>query len=148
MAEHKATGLAAGVSAAGAGGGTLLVLYATSLPDTNQWKQLLLLASPSLSVFVGVAWLWIRVQIANYVQWKTMQSLAKGAKATLLEAIANPNTSDEHKKKLRARLEEVELILSDHQLKRIRDFTVVTAQDVRDTERTFKDSLSTSTPEK
>ncbi len=121
----------AGASAAGVGGGTLLVLYANSLPDSSHIKFWLVLAAPSVSVFLGVIWLWLRVEIANYVQGLKVRSIARAAKATLQEALANPSTSEEHKSRIRSRLEEVEMLLSDHQMKRIRAISTVTIHDLQ-----------------
>ena len=48
-------------------------------------------------MFLGVSWLWLQVEIANYVQWLKVRSLARSAKSTLQEAMANPDTSAKHK---------------------------------------------------
>jgi hypothetical protein len=83
---------------------------------------------------LGVVWLWLRVEVANYVQWLKVKAFAKSAKLTLQESLNNPSTSEEHKKVIRARLEEVELLLADHQMKRIRSVATITVKDVQEIE--------------
>lgn len=121
----------AGAGAAGAGGGTLLVMLANTL--SNLWKSWLIVASPSVSIILSALWLWFQVGIANYVQDLKLKQLVRSTKAILLEALDNPNTSDDHREAIRKRLEELELIIADRQMKQIRSLSPVTASDIRKT---------------
>lgn len=107
----------------------MLVLFAKDLPEGN-WKSALLLTAPALSVTLGALWLFLRVEIANYVQWLKVKSLAKSMQLTLTEALKSTTTSDEHKRVLRTQLEEVGLLLTAQQMKRIKAVAIVTADDV------------------
>lgn len=121
----------AGAGAAGAGGGTLLVMLANTL--SNPWKSWLIVDSPSVSIILSALWLWCQVGIANYVQDLKLKQLVRSTKAILLEALDNPNTSDDHREAIRKRLEELELIIADRQMKQIRSLSPVTASDIRKT---------------
>ena len=61
-----------GAGAAGVGGGTVLVAIASSMKDSNPLKQWLLLAAPSLSVFLSVVWLWLGTKFSNYLDDKEL----------------------------------------------------------------------------
>ena len=124
-----------GAGAAGVGGGTLIVLIANNLPSDSAIKPWLLLLSPAASVSLSALWLWLRIEIANYVQDNRVKSLAKAAKSALEEALQNPHTSDGHKSRIREQLEEVESLLATRHLTKLKDLRPVTASDVLDFER-------------
>jgi hypothetical protein len=116
----------AGAGAAGIGGGTLLVTLANSLPNESRIKFWLILISPSVSVVLSVIWLWAQVEIANYMQDRKLRSLVKSIKTTLQDALNNPNTSEDHRNVIRKKLEEVEIIIADRELGKIRSLTPIT----------------------
>lgn len=134
LKESKTT---AGV--AGASGGTLLAAIASSLPNENSLKFWLLILAPSISVLVGVLWLWTQVEIANYWQDRKLKTIVKTAKRVLLEALENPNTSEEHRKLLQKKLEETELVIADIHLGRIKSMSaLLTVSDIKDIESKIK----------
>ena len=110
--------------AAGIGGGTLLVLFANQLPEADPLKQWLLLVAPTVSITLTAIWLWLKVEIANFVQDKKVKSLANAAKIALQEALENPLTSDLHKEKIRIHLEEVESLLAARHLSKLKNLRV------------------------
>jgi len=116
--------------AAGIGGGTLFVLIANSLPPDSVMKPWLLLITPAVSITLSAIWLWIRVEIANYVQDLQVKSLAKAAKVALENALLNPHTSAAHKSRIRENLEEVEILLTTRHLTRLKNFKPMTGSDV------------------
>jgi hypothetical protein len=107
----KSLGLASKTNAglAGAGGGTLLVLLADSLPESSTLKDALILASPSISVFVTSMWLWVQIRLFNYMQEKKLDVLVRQTKIMLKETLENSDTSDAHRETIRELLEELEL---------------------------------------
>jgi hypothetical protein len=120
----------AGAGAAGVGGGTLLVLLANNLPPQDaKLKTCLLLAAPSLSIFLGGVWLWLQLRIANYLQDREALAIIDSAKVTLEQALKNTNTSEDHRAKLRTQLETLELIAVERQMDRIKALHVVTEKD-------------------
>jgi hypothetical protein len=106
---------------------------ASSLPDGDRYKVWLLLLAPSVSLAVTAIWLWAQVEIANYMQDRKIRSVAKNIRTTLQASLANPNTSEEHRLVIRKKLEEIDLIIADRELSRIRSLVPVTFSDVRKT---------------
>ncbi len=116
--------------AAGIGGGTLFVLIANNLPTDSVIKPWLLLITPAVSISLSAVWLWLRVEIANYVQDLRIKSLAKAAKVAFENALLNPHTSEEHKSRIRERLEEVEILLTTRHLTRLKNVNPITVSDI------------------
>jgi hypothetical protein len=110
----------AGAGAAGAGSGTLLVLLANNLPERNPWRSWLVLLAPSLSIAITVAYAWGRKAIDEYLERRRVERFVREAKVTLKEALENRNTSETHRKKLRAQLEELELLLVKASIEKVR----------------------------
>lgn len=115
-----------GATATGAGSGTLLVIIAESLPETNPLKSWLVIVAPTLSVTLSALWYWAQIEIANYLQEKKIYTLVQKTKKTLLVALNNSDTSNEHREAIRRKLEELELIVSDQQMKKIRSLAPAT----------------------
>ena len=99
-----------GAGAAGAGGGTLLVLLARNLPDDNPWKSWLVLLAPAVTVFLSGSWLWIQAAIAERAREKEKRQLFEMAKETIRKSMDDPHGSPEHKESLRKTLEDLQLI--------------------------------------
>lgn len=118
--EKIPSGTKAGAGAAGAGSGTLLVLLANNLPDRSPWKSWLVILAPSLSIGVTILYAWARKTIEHYIDRRQLEKFVRDAKATLKEALENPNTSDEHRKQLRAELESLEILLVKSNIDRVR----------------------------
>ena len=110
-ASKRASATSAG--AAGASAGTLLVLLARNLPDSNPWKSWALVLAPSLSVFLS--WLLIRVrhEAEYYLAKRNRQRVFDAIIAKIREALDNPLTSEEHKQTMRKELEQVEKLRID-----------------------------------
>ena len=116
----KPSGGKAGAGAAGAGSGTLLVLLANNLPDRSPWKSWLVLVAPSLSIGITVLYVWIRKAVDEYLDKRKIERFVREAKTTLQEGLNNPNTSDAHRRKLRTQLEELELLLVEASIQKVR----------------------------
>lgn len=129
--HSEANGGKTGAGLAGAGGGTLLAFVATSLPDTNTLKPWLLYAAPSVSIILGGLWIWTQVKIVNYFRDREFKRVIDQTRKTLEEALANPNTSEEHKKDIRKKLEEFDLLNVDRTMKKLKMLEVATASDVQ-----------------
>lgn len=115
----------AGAGAAGAGSGTLLILLANNLPDKNPWKSWLVLLAPTLSVGISVLYVWIRKALDEYLGARKIERFVRDAKATLQEGLNNPNTSEAHRRKLRGQLEELELLVVNAKIQRVRVFDLM-----------------------
>jgi len=98
-----------GAGALGAGGGTLLVVLANSLPENLWWKRWAVLIAPSFAVGLSALAVWSRQVIEEYFSnWKK-ELLFSRAKGTIENLLNNPLTSAAHKNELREQLEQLEL---------------------------------------
>lgn len=109
-----------GAGAAGAGGGTLLVLLANNLPADSTWKSWLVIFAPSVSIAISVLYGWIKATLDKRAARKELAEVVDRAKLTLQQALENPATSQEHRKQLQKELEGLELILVKADLDKIR----------------------------
>ncbi|MCA4024263.1 hypothetical protein [Vibrio vulnificus] len=106
--------------AVGAGSGTILVLFANSLPETSSVKDILIHLSPSLTVISAGVFGYFSYKIRKFLLDHDRSSAFKKAKQTLHKSLDNDKTSDEHKKKMQQNLEELERIELDTQMKDIK----------------------------
>lgn len=115
--------LAIGAGAAGAGGGTLLALLANNLPPDNSLRSWLIILAPSATVAISAGWIWLRHKIERHYREKELKVLISQSKQTLQEALANPNTSENHRRELRKQLEQLELIDINIALNRVKSLS-------------------------
>lgn len=100
----------------GAGGGTALVAFAQHL-GVNTWPGLVLLyCTPLISIVfgagIGLVQLWA-VRIGE-------QSVVSSARKTIKEQLNNPNITEEHKADLQAKLQELDQIIAEQQISRVK----------------------------
>jgi len=110
----------AGAGAAGAGSGTLLVLLANNLPDHSPWKSWLVVLAPSVSIGISVIYSWVRKAVDDYLEARKVKRFVTEAQQTLKEALENTNTSEPHRKRVRAQLEEREMLLVTTSIQRVK----------------------------
>lgn len=115
----------------GAGGGTLLAVIASQLDDGNPIKPWLIYAAPALSVFFGSIWIWLQVKIINIVRDNEAHKVSVKTIKLIEEGLADPNTSEEHKKMLRRRLEQFQMQNVDRSLKKLQNADVISANDIK-----------------
>src|SRR6185503_1571033 len=96
---------------------------ANNLPEGSQWKSWMIIIAPSASVAVSVCYAWIKISLERYLKKRELKSKFSQARNTLLEALDNPRTSEEHRAQLRKELEQLELLLVQSDLERIRLLT-------------------------
>ena len=123
--ESKAT---AGLG--GAGGGTLLIVIANSLPEDSRLKPLLIWAAPTFSVFLGAIFIWLQFRLKTYLQEREANTVFQEAKQTISDALANPTTSEAHRVKLRKELEKLEMLSIKRHIARIRSLKIITEDDL------------------
>lgn len=98
-----------GAGAAGAGGGTILILVAQNLPESHPWKSWLVTTAPAVTVGVSAMWLWIRSRVNAHLSRKDRAKRFHELRSKILSMIANPETSDAHRDALRRLLEKIEI---------------------------------------
>lgn len=110
--------------AAGAGGGTLLVLLANNLPNNNVWKPWLVIIAPTATVAFTMLFSWLRGSMDRFLKKRQLKSQIKQTRQTLELAFQNPNTSARHRLLLRAELERLEMLLVRTDLTKIEALSV------------------------
>ncbi|MDN6887853.1 hypothetical protein QMO14_30200 [Variovorax sp. CAN2819] len=110
---------------AGAGGGTLLALVASSLPEGNALKPWLLWAAPSASVAFSVVWLWLARYATSKMREREVNKLVTTVRLRITEALDDPNISEQHRKNLSADLEALNVITVSRLMDRIKELHVV-----------------------
>ena len=94
--------LQAGV--AGAGGGTLLVLLANNLPDSNIYKSWLIITAPTVAVGLSAFWKWIIKRVDKYLKKRKAEELKLRLRTDIEKALKNPNISKEEKATMQKKL--------------------------------------------
>jgi len=110
--------------AAGAGSGTLLVLLANNLPSTSPWKGWLVIVAPSATVFATFVWAKLSIMLTAVLRTREFNKLVERARRTLVGALDNKATSPEHREKLKGELEQLELLLVQTDVEKIRTMRV------------------------
>lgn len=122
---HKEPVKRVSADVAGAGGGTLFVMLASTLPDHGFGKEWLMLLAPSLTVILGAVWLWLQVRVANHFSDRGFDATIRQARTAFSEILGNPDTSDEHRARIRREIERVELLVVARHVERLQAFKVV-----------------------
>lgn len=91
--------------AAGVTGGTGLLALVNSIPDTNHWKPLLTLASPTVAVVISALWGFLMSRVQNWVSEKTLDSELKKAEAACDKVESDERSSQKAKEDARAKME-------------------------------------------
>ncbi|MFI3219619.1 MAG: hypothetical protein QX189_10935 [Methylococcales bacterium] len=116
--KNKSSSIAMG--AAGAGGGTLLVLLANNLPDASLFKSWLVIIAPSASVFLGSLLFWLKNKVSSYFENKMVQNELEKIREMLKTALNDDNTSEQHKEEMRKKLESLDKIAVNIRLNKIK----------------------------
>jgi hypothetical protein len=106
--------------AGGIGGGTLLVVIATLLPEGYWLTPILYWAAPAASVTLTGVWVWILRRVKERVRQREQTARVEDARAAVTRALENRHTSPEHREKLRLQLEELQLLEVEASMERFR----------------------------
>jgi hypothetical protein len=109
---------------AGAGGGTLLLLLAQNLPETNEYRSWLIIVAPSITVAIVAIWKWATKKIDNYWKFRKIESLKEKLRKDIDKAIKNPNFPTDQIDDLRRKLAELELTAIEDLMKAIKTIDV------------------------
>ena len=92
-------------SIAGAGGGTLVLLIADSIPENWIIKPIVKYIAPTVGIFLTSFWIWVKKRFSEYNKNKK-----RGLVLIEIERFMNdPITSQNHKDLLRQKLEQIQL---------------------------------------
>jgi len=100
----------------GAGGGTGLVAIAQAVGLHTVLGEVLLYIAPAVSVIAGAIFYQVKLQ-AN---WYGERWQIKRARKTLERQLSYPHTSEEHKSQIRKMLEELDQVVANAELNRIK----------------------------
>lgn len=107
-------------SIAGAGGGTLLVLLASNLPDTYPLKSWLVIIAPSVSIVLSVFWKFISRKSNAYFKVKKVERSKKLLQKKIEAALQNGIISPEEATTLKRKMAEIELQSIDNLANKIK----------------------------
>jgi hypothetical protein len=111
---------------AGAGGGTLVAVIASQLPDDNATKSLLIYLAPSISILLTLLWGWVRIKLLNYINDREFERLIDVAIDELDTRIADPNISEEYQDSLKRKRQEFDKMSIDRIKSQIQAVTIYT----------------------
>jgi hypothetical protein len=111
---------------AGAGGGTLVAVIASQLPDDNAAKSLLIYLAPSISILLTLLWGWVRIKLLNYINDREFERLIDVAIDKLDTRIADPNISEEYRDSLKRKRQEFDEMSIDRIKSQIQAVTIYT----------------------
>jgi hypothetical protein len=111
---------------AGAGGGTLVAVIASQLPDDNAAKSLLIYLAPSISILLTLLWGWVRIKFLNYINDREFERLIDVAIDKLDTRIADPNISEEYRDSLKRKRQEFDEMSIDRIKSQIQAVTIYT----------------------
>lgn len=105
---------------AGAGGGALFVLIVDLFNPSLELKNIVSYVAPSVAI--GFSWLWSTFGNVweTYNRERKLKATINSLNTKFQQYLNNPNTSEEHKAKLREKLEEVEMKVIESDLKLIK----------------------------
>jgi len=110
----------AGASIAGAGGGTALFLLFNTLSDENPVKKPLLFLVPTFSVTVSGISLFLQKQVKFLWKNRKLKVAEKELERVANARLNDPNTSEEQKKEIRKKVEEVQKIGIDNRINKVK----------------------------
>jgi uncharacterized protein HemX len=76
-------------------------------------------ASPTFSVTTTGVWLWLQRRVVEYAHEREARDVVSDARRTLEQALKNPQTSEEHRTRIRQDLEKLERLEVGRKMKRV-----------------------------
>src|SRR5687767_13320739 len=108
------------VPAVSASGGAALVFMANSLPDDCKWKLPLLMLTPALAVtFNGLA-TWCVAKLFSHMEEREIGRTVPRILSDIRSRVADKATSDEHRRRLLEKLDEIEKLVLEREIERVR----------------------------
>lgn len=100
----------------GIGGGTSFVAISQIIGNNTLWGALFMYAAPTISVVAGI----VVYQIGQQATWYAERWQIRRARRTLLRQLADRHLSGDHKKKVQEMLEELDKVVAEAELNRIK----------------------------
>jgi len=116
--KHDVSSL--GVAAIGGGGvGTLMVGFAQLIPESDNWRTVLVIIAPAVSVGISTLWVWLVGEFSRRRQDKIVQSTIAQMRTYLHECIDDPKTSKDMKEDYKRKLTLLEDIVFKRELRKL-----------------------------
>jgi hypothetical protein len=112
-----------GADAASLGTGTSIIILANCLHDDNPFKIILLLVAPTLTLIFNKFFVWSQYEIFSYIQEKKLKNHIGKTQNYLKDALNNPDTTKKHREKIRKKIEEIEIVMADIHISRIKTYS-------------------------
>lgn len=104
---------------AGASTGTTLLVLVNLLPEGSLIKPVLTYLSPAITVVTGLTWAYAISTLKNWLDDRRLKAESEKAKELIRRIESDPRVSEEHKKAIRQKSEELDLILIEIHTDRI-----------------------------
>jgi hypothetical protein len=106
---------ARGAGAAGVGGGTLIAIIATALPD-GVGKNVLIWFSPTATLALTAIWIWCRRKIVEHLDNRDANAAFEAARTAIDQALSNPNLSQPQRAEFEAKRVQLDQMIVDRRL--------------------------------
>lgn len=106
----------------GAGSGTTLVALAQSIWDNTTLGAVLIYGAPAITVMAGVLIYYLQVYVSSVAERRKHKDWLRrvaSARMTLEQQLDSPNLSAQAKKRIREKLERLEVAVADQQVQRV-----------------------------
>lgn len=107
-----------GAGAAGVGGGTLVAIIATSLPE-GILKTILIWLAPATTLTLSALWIWARKKIIDHVIEREIKAEFDAAKKVIADALTNQSLTAEQRGELEKKRHELEERMVDYRLSKV-----------------------------
>ena len=107
---QSSTKSSVGAGVAGASGGTSLLAFVSSVPDTNHWKPFLMFAAPTIAVAISGLWVLAMRWLDNWIADRSLGAELKKAEIALQSIEADQHSSERTIKEARAKVEALRML--------------------------------------
>jgi hypothetical protein len=104
-----------GAGAAGVGGGTLIAILASALPD-GIGKTILIWLAPTATLTFTALWIWCRKKLVEYFNEKDAEAAFKAARVAIEQALNNPNLTPGQRAEMEAKRVELDKIVVERRM--------------------------------
>jgi hypothetical protein len=109
----------------------LVAVLASCLADESLLKPWLLIAAPSIAIFLSGLWQWASRRLSNWLRDREMNAVVSAARAAIKAALNDPHATSTHQESLRKRMELLDLLVVDRYFSRIESIRIVAEADPR-----------------
>jgi hypothetical protein len=104
-----------GAGAAGVGGGTLIAIIASALPD-GIGKTILIWLAPAATLTLSAIWGWCSKRIVEYLNERDAETTSRRARVAIEQALNNPNLTQAQRAELEAQRVELDLMIVEQRM--------------------------------